>query len=476
MLCVGAPAGTAAWPLFRPPARQATPSLLSCSEECPVPADCSPETARQQSSWKLRARWLWDGCQPAGEDVVLEIIDGQIAGLASAGASAAMNLGNVAILPGLINAHTHLEFSDLPHPLRTSLPFTRWAADLIQVRRHRTAGSAGSVLQGLRESAAAGTTLLGEITTDDSAVPADSSTEPGVVSFREIIGLDPARAPAHVETAVAHLSGGSAAISSDSEGPLPACRHRGISPHAPYSVHRELLSQLVQLASSRQVPLAMHLAETRSELQLLRDGTGEFQRMLAALGVWLEGLFPAAGLGTPLKYLELLAEAPSALIIHGNYLGDEELRVLADCPQLTLVYCPRTHAYFRHAAHPWQQLLALGGRVVLGTDGRGSTPDLSIWRELCFLARRHPACSSSQLLPLATTCPPGMNSAGRAIETSTPAPALQPGAPADLTIIRLPPGSGFDFERDLLRSRSLVCGTMRAGQWLLRPEEAHGRK
>ncbi|MCA9116965.1 MAG: hypothetical protein KDA79_17930, partial [Planctomycetaceae bacterium] len=92
-----------------------------------MPADRSPETARQQSSWKLRARWLWDGRQPVGEDAVLEIIDGQIAGFAPAGESAAMNLGNVAILPGLINAHTHLEFSDLTHPLRTSLPFTRWA-------------------------------------------------------------------------------------------------------------------------------------------------------------------------------------------------------------------------------------------------------------------------------------------------------------------------------------------------------------
>jgi cytosine/adenosine deaminase-related metal-dependent hydrolase len=101
--------------------------------------------------------------------------------------------------------------------------------------------------------------------------------------------------------------------------------------------------------------------------------------------------------------LRLLAAAQRALVIHGNYLDDEERDYLARHRQrLSLVYCPRTHQYFGHAPYPLEELLARGVRVVLGTDSRASNPDLSLGDELRFAAARHPTVSPQELLRGAT--------------------------------------------------------------------------
>ena len=148
-------------------------------------------------------------------------------------------------------------------------------------------------------------------------------------------------------------------------------------------MHPELFRGLVDLAVARRAPLAMHLAETREELQLLALGTGEFVPFLEELGVWRPEAIPRES--RPLDYFHELARVETALAIHGNYLALDEIEFLAGHPNVSVVYCPRTHAYFRHAAHPWRKLLARGVNVALGTDSRGSNPDLSVWNELLFL-------------------------------------------------------------------------------------------
>lgn len=105
----------------------------------------------------------------------------------------------------------------------------------------------------------------------------------------------------------------------------------------------------------------------------------------------------------PLDYLQRLAEAPQSLAIHCNYLSPKEIRFLGEHPNVAVVYCPRTHAYFRHGAHPWQQLKAAGATVLLGTDSRASNPDLSIWKELQWIAALPGAKPIWELLPMITT-------------------------------------------------------------------------
>jgi aminodeoxyfutalosine deaminase len=304
----------------------------------------------------------------------------------------------VALIPPLINAHTHLEFSSLLKPLLPAAPFPDWIRSVI---RYRNSGSsaagaaAESISRGIRESRAAGVLAIGEITTGEVA---DLLPQAGgqLISFRECIGLSPERIESQLEAVQRHLT---------------QCRvhsvRAAVSPHAPYSVHPELFDALADIAEQHQLPIAMHLAETQDEMQLLESGTGRFADFLQELGIWNDRIFPGGRSVTPL--LERLARNPRALAIHGNYLNRQQLTQLAEQRGPAIVYCPRTHRYFAHDPHPWLQLSAAGVPVILGTDSRASSPDLSIWNEV-QLATHQAVTAGSQfafelVLPMVTSCP-----------------------------------------------------------------------
>jgi cytosine/adenosine deaminase-related metal-dependent hydrolase len=161
------------------------------------------------------------------------------------------------------------------------------------------------------------------------------------------------------------------------------------------------LQKLVAMARENRLPMAMHLAESREELQLLRDGTGPFKMLLEERSMWDEGAIPLKS--RPIDYLRMLADAPRALIIHGNYLDQEELEFIgAHRGEMSLVFCPRTHAYFFHSAYPLGQALAAGVRVALGTDSRASNPDLSLLSEMRHVARMHPHVPAEEVLRMGT--------------------------------------------------------------------------
>jgi cytosine/adenosine deaminase-related metal-dependent hydrolase len=289
------------------------------------------------------------------------------------------------------------------------------------------------IAQGFAEAIETGTRAIGEIATEgwspEVFLSQQPDTEPGidscceVVVFRELLGLLPERIDHQFTIARKHLEAAKPAET----GRLT----RGLSPHAPYSVHPELFHQLMPLCREYNAPLAMHLAETRAELELLSKGTGEFVEMLSAFGVWREGLIPKHS--RILDYLEPMADLERALIVHGNYLKDEDIPFLGKHPELSVVYCPRTHAFFGHQNHPWPKLMEAGVRVVLGTDSRASNPDLNLWEEVKFLRRKYPKTPPEQWLRWATR-----DGAIALYGPGTKLGMLQVGHPARLTLIPLP--------------------------------------
>ncbi|MGH7140682.1 MAG: amidohydrolase family protein, partial [Pirellulales bacterium] len=206
----------------------------------------------------------------------------------------------------------------------------------------------------------------------------------------------------------------------------------GLSPHAPYSVHPELFNGLVALAASAHVPLAFHLAETLEERELLATGGGPFRELLIELDAWEEAAIPR---GTrPFDYLRRLADSRvRSLIIHGNYLDDDEIALLAtNAARMTVVYCPRTHAFFGHPRHPLPRLLAAGAKVALGTDSRASNPDLNLFRELQHVAENFSDIPPAVVLELATLRP------ARALGLDHLLGAIEPGKAAVLATVPLP--------------------------------------
>jgi len=145
----------------------------------------------------------------------------------------------------------------------------------------------------------------------------------------------------------------------------------------------------------------MHLAESREELELLQSHAGPLVELLQSLGAWHPGELPM-GL-RPLDYLRQLATAERALVIHGNYLGRDEIELLgSQRERMSAVYCPRTHAYFGHEAYPLAEMLTAGVRVAVGTDSRASNSDLSLFEELRHIIQHHRGVAPADILRMGT--------------------------------------------------------------------------
>ncbi len=411
--------------------------------------------------FRVTARWVFPVSSPPIENGVIEIVDGRIADVRQLRGTAddrTLDLGAVALLPGLVNCHAHLEFSDLASPLGepaaagsgpVEYPFADWIGRVVAHRRNRVTALSELVHNGLQEAMSTGTRIVGEIATGDWSPEFVDADAPRVVAFRESLCFLPEQTIPQLELSRQHLARCRAAVAEDRSRAIrtpdwPAMHPRvigALSPHAPYSVLPELFESLIQLAADEQVPLCTHLAETRAELELLKHGTGALRDMLSRIGLWREGLHPTGR--RPLDFLKSLARLEHSLIAHGNYLDQEECSFLAEHPQISVIYCPRTHHYFGHAPHPWRELLVSGASVALGTDGRSSNPDYSLWNEVLWLDRMTAGRERPLLLELATLR--GARTLGLGVGTGS----LEVGKRADTYFIPLTPGAESDPFRSL---------------------------
>ncbi len=408
-----------------------------------------------QKSVSFTARWVFPVDADPLEQGVIEIEAGKIVAVHQKQTTATIDLGNVAIIPGLVNCHTHLELSDLASPLETTTSFAHWIRSVIAHRQERTKASQKIYEEGLQEVTTSGSTLVGDIVGFDWEPDDCLNSKNQVIAFRELIGLLPEQQTEQLAAAEQHLDAIQKFISQNKTAPHLLA---GLSPHAPYSVSFDLLKSITQLAIKRNVPLAMHLAETTEEIELLKNGRGGLVEMLKEFGIWSNDLFPSST--TPLDYLKILATAPRALVVHGNYLSNEEIDFLAAHQQMTTIYCPRTHAYFSHSQHPWLQLLKKGAHVALGTDSRASNPDLSLWQELLYLYQTNPKIPPQQLLELGTLA--GARAFGLEKETGS----LQAGKFADLAIVSLAKSNKNPPDTILLQPHNQIVATMKRGEWL----------
>jgi cytosine/adenosine deaminase-related metal-dependent hydrolase len=197
----------------------------------------------------------------------------------------------------------------------------------------------------------------------------------------------------------------------------------------------------------------MHLAESPDELELLAAGTGLLRELLEDRSMWDGEAIPVGS--RPLDYLRLLAEAPRAVVIHGNYLAADEIALLGERRDaMSLVYCPRTHAYFGHPTYPLEAMLAAGVRVALGTDSRASNPDLGLLAEMRFAAARHPGVSPTIWVRMATT------DAAAALGLGDEVGALAPGQRADMVAL---PWWGGDPLESVVRGEAIPVDVWLAG-------------
>lgn len=397
------------------------------------------------SALTLTAQWILPVDGPPLPNGHLTIQSGRIVALEpDHRRPATFDFGQAAILPGLVNAHTHLDLSGLGGQVPPGPDFTGWLSRVIQHRREQTpAQMESSIARGLAEAIRFGTTLIGDIAGLGQSWATLSSAPIRAVVFHELLGLSRPRAAQAWAQACAWIG---------SHRATATCRP-GLSPHAPYSVRASLFHAAARLATAQQVPLAIHLAESRAELELLEHHSGPFRPFLERLGVW-----DPTGLVRDPKEMVTLPEAGARVIFaHGNYLD-----VPAPRSGATLVYCPRTHAAFDHEPYPLERLQARGWQIALGTDSLASNPDLDVLAEARHVRHAFPHLQGAAILQMATLA--GAQALGWATETGS----LTPGKSADLVVVPLPSGEGDPYER-LLRTTLPVTHVACQGVWLGRP-------
>ncbi|MCE9530627.1 MAG: amidohydrolase family protein [Planctomycetes bacterium] len=390
----------------------------------------------------LTARWVFPVTAPPLEQGVVTIAGDRIVAVEPHGSRKAdVDLGNMAIIPGLVNAHTHLDLSGLRDRVPPGPDFIGWLRAIITHRRSQTLDQiAADIETGLADALRFGTTMIGDIAAEGRSWPFFAKASCWSVVFREMLGLSNNRViPAWKEAS------GWLEDHPDSE----TCR-AGLSPHAPYSVHQSLF----RAAGHAWAPLSIHLGESLEETMLLDEHRGPFVDFLRELGVW-----NADGLAPSHDWIVWRSEpAPALLLAHGNHLP-LEMSLPANS---TIVYCPRTHAAFGRPRHPFAEFISRGVRVALGTDSLASNPNLDILAEARFLHVARPEIPGETLLRMATL------SGAEAMGLGHLAGSLEAGKTADLVSIPLSKWGGRDPYALLLASNEDDQGarrTMWRGIW-----------
>ena len=303
-----------------------------------------------------------------------------------------VDVGHVAVLPGLTNAHTHLELAGLRGRIPPCNKMPNWAENVVKEKQMNDSICFEEIEKAVGEAWKCGTALVGDISNTMSSLGPLSNSRLGGVIFKELIGFDVfgTAAKESVREAIAEI-----------EQPLRAGLKLSLSAHAPYSVSLDMLSEIcAQIPNDPKLPYGIHLAESVDEVEFFQSGTGAWRGLLEKLGRWPKNWSPPGH--RPVHYLEKIGFlGPRLLATHGVVLQDDELERLAHL-DVVLVTCPRSNVWTGAGEPPIPRFYAAGGRIAVGTDSLASSPDMNLFSELEVLRRLAPNVSASRLLRSAT--------------------------------------------------------------------------
>jgi aminodeoxyfutalosine deaminase len=378
---------------------------------------------------RYRAAWVVPIARPPIVGGVVSVDGDLISSVDEYDGGAVEDLGNVAILPGLVNAHTHLELSWMRGQVPRSDSMPAWAASLMALRRTVSHEPPEPIVDAIAEARAAGTSLVGDVTNTFATYDPLLESCVSAALFRELLGFaapDPDAIVAAAQQQIAELM------------PIAWLRP-SIVPHAPYSVSPALLRAIARASAGR--PVSVHLGESAQELEFLRTGTGEWRALLESLGVWNPAwTAPACG---PVEYLDRHGLVNDRLLaVHGVRFGDDDIDRLR-AAGATIVTCPRSNRWTGAGEPPIERFYASGVRVAIGTDSLASVEDLNLFREMAEVRRLAPSVPASRILASATL------SGAQALGFGEELGSLESGKRDELLAVSVPAGVA-DIEEHLV--------------------------
>jgi len=335
-------------------------------------------------------------------------------------------LGNVVLMPGLVNAHTHLELTALRGFLE-DLDFRRWILRVTNARRAVLDRDAllDSARYGIEEGIRAGITAFAD--TCESGVVIQAMREAGVrgVMYQEVFGPDPVQC----EASIAGLREKVAGLRY-LETPLVRL---GVSPHAPYTVSNDLFRATTGLAREQHLPMAIHIAESEVEQRLVVEGAGPFAEALRRRGIAVD-----RRADSPIALLSGLSVLDARpLLIHCVRTDAQDIKTIASS-SCAVAHCPASNAKLGHGIAPLDEMRAAGITVGLGSDSMASNNRMDILAEARFalLAQRGRLGSMEtpdalEVLEMATI------GGAEAIGLGDVVGTLEPGKQADLAAFSL---------------------------------------
>ena len=367
------------------------------------------------------------------------------------------DLGEVILMPGLINAHCHLDYTDMAGLIPPQKSFTDWIRLMLATKSGWNYSEfAQSWIRGAQMLARTGTTTVVDFETVPELLPDVWSATPlRVFSLLEMTGVKSRRDPrAILMDNVNHIL------------TLPGGRCRpGLAPHAPYSTAPELLRLAADMARQRHWPLSIHAAESIQEFEMFMKGRG-------VMFDWLrrnERDMSDCGERSPIKHLDrygVLGE--NCLAVHVNYLAKGDARLLAT-RKTSVAHCPRSHAYFGHKNFPFNSLTKANVNICLGTDSLATVykkprqiVELNMFAELQAFAAKHSRVSPDRILRMAT-----MNGA-RALGMAGQTGEISEKALADMIVIPYK-GDAEDATEAAVHHKGEVVGSMIDGEWAIEP-------
>ncbi len=355
------------------------------------------------------------------------------------------------LIPGLVNAHTHLEYS-LFRTMARPTDFLPWIRGLVRASRLRDSFWGAShwekaAASGIRRCLRSGITAIGDVVTYGASPVVAQRAGIRMRAYLEAVAL----AGSSSEESLPRLE---SALSSDTF--LSPRIAPGLSPHSIYTLSPQVLSALRSLAGRRSLPLGMHVGETRHEQDLLR-GRGPLAPQVRRWGL----PFGPSFRGSLAGYLEehgLLST--KTLLFHGTHLTDRDLSKIA-ASGATMVTCPRSNALLRCGIPDYQRWRKAGIRFVYGTDSLASVPDFDLFEEARLVRRSLPESGSVILRRLTLGAAEALGLAGSG--------SLEAGRDADLALLRIPAGSAATEEDVVTQGAvSRIAATVVGGRLLYR--------
>jgi cytosine/adenosine deaminase-related metal-dependent hydrolase len=341
----------------------------------------------------LTATWVLPVDGPPIRDGRVCVADGRVVWVGPAGDPGApeaevRDLGPGVLLPGLVNAHCHLELSPLDGQAPFARGFVPWVEAVVAARGRRAEDAERSRAEAIRSLEERGTVAVGDVSNALEHLDQLAASRLRAVVFLELLAWDPARAEATITWAEERLA-------EARRVPTPAVEVR-LAAHAPHSVSPELLRRLVERGGVG----AIHLAESPEESRFLARGDGPWADFLERRGLGHVGFRPPGT--SPVEYVDGLGLLhPALVVVHAVHVGEED-RVRLARRGVSVAVCPRSNRNIGVGTADVPALVAAGVRLCLGTDSLASVETLDLLDDAVCLTRQFPALDPAAVVRMAT--------------------------------------------------------------------------